>query len=87
MTQHHFTTQEAMQATKSSPTAVRAALRRLKRKGRFSDLSWPTDEDHFYCQILLNEYLNIPYNLSFFHELNKYNPTLLMSEAGLIIHQ
>jgi len=31
--QHHFTTGEAVQATNSSPTAVRAALRRLKRKG------------------------------------------------------
>jgi predicted transcriptional regulator of viral defense system len=30
---YHFTTQEAVDATKSSQTAVRAALRRLKRKG------------------------------------------------------
>jgi len=34
--QYHFTTQEAVQATKSSLTAVRAALRRLKRKGHIA---------------------------------------------------
>lgn len=33
---YHFTTREAVQATKSSLTAVRAALRRLKQKGHIA---------------------------------------------------